>query len=189
MGRERTKQNKSKDRERKLTAVERRRIEREEKRRQYGDDPLSAFDDGMSRPNQPSMKENISNFGGVDVFGDTQDYFSLNYGDYAEPSPPRNERKSRLKEEKETSSVRIKPASKISREQRRRRTNLLYISVGVLIVFAAMCLSLTVVFRTTDIRIEGGDDIPYSDEEIISRAKEYIGVRKIREEDISYFGL
>ena len=119
-----------KRREKKLTAAERRRIEREKKRELAGDDPLSAFD---------TPSDDIAD------------------GGRRTEQRPRPDRPPR---------ARIKPASKLTAAQRRRRVILSYAGVFIVIVVLAITLSLTVLFRTTDIRVEGGE-VPYEAEEII----------------------
>ena len=162
-------------REKKLTAAERRKIEREKKREIAGDDPLSAFDTGEYRKKTRSVEDDIFNFGGIPNFGgEIDDYYSRTYGDFADErqntsndDTPESGRRTEPKPRTDRPQrARIKPASKLTAAQRRRRVILSYVGVFVIIVILAVTLSLTVLFRTTDIRVEGGE-VPYSTEEII----------------------
>ncbi len=154
----------------KLTAVERRRIERERLRSRTGDDPLAAFDTSEERKSVPSVDEDIMNFGGVSTFGEIDDYYSRNFGDFAnEPEEPVGRDKRDDDTIRPAAQRRIKPASNLSRKQRRRRVVFSYVFVFVIVVLTAILLSFNVMFRTTEIKVSA-QGLPYTDEEIIETA-------------------
>lgn len=154
----------------KLTEAERKRIERQERWARMDDDPLAAFDTETPRRKHESMgySEDIKNFGGIDTFGEIDDYYSRNFGDFAnEPEKPSEKKKEDDDAARESRSTRhIKPASSLSRKQRRRRMMFSYILVFFLIVITTMLLSFNVLFRTTQIKVKK-DGLSYTDEEII----------------------
>ena len=150
--------------EKKLSAVERRRIEREEKRRR-----TPTYSPGT---NDDSVFGDLENFGGEPIYGEIDDYYSRTFGDFANEteSPERRDRRERREKREETEReedlhTRIRPASNMTAEQRRRRTVISYVSVFVILVLVGVIMSMTIMFRTTVIKVEG--DTPYSDEEII----------------------
>ena len=127
---------------RKLTAAERRRIEREQRAKRYDDDPLAAFDTDPIRYTTDS------------------DYL-LYTDDNSQAKPDNKQPEKQHKKEPE-----ITPPSRLTSKQRKLRRTLSYIAVFLMIIGAAVILSLTVMFRTTEIKVEA-EDLPYSDEEII----------------------
>ena len=156
--------------QKKLTAVERRRLERERMRSRAGDDPLSNFggENSSTGSTQNGYGDDIKNFGGVPTFGEIDDYYSRNFGNFAN-EPEKVERTPKPDEDEpdeSASSRRIKPASNLSRKQRRRRIVFSYVFVFFLIVITAVLLSFNVMFRTTVITVKA-DGLPYTDEEII----------------------
>ncbi len=150
--------------EKKLTAVERRRLEREERRRRAGSYSADIDDD--------SVFGDLENFGGAPEYGEVDDYYSRNFGDFAnetetpEQRMKRERRENREKEKQEEDlHANIRPASTMTAEQRKRRTVISYVSVFVLLVLIGVVMSMSVMFRTTVITVDG--DTPYSDEQII----------------------
>ncbi len=174
-----SKRKNNKEKEAKLTAVERRRLQRERERSETGeDDRFAAFETSEVRERKqrpsPTDQNRFSNF---DVEKkdkeEKDDYFDRFYG--GSSGRDRRERSSKNDSERK-SPERKKPAGDYSekpspnkvltKEQRKFRTVLSYAIVFSVIVVLAVVLSLTVIFRTTDITVEGGD-MPYSSEEII----------------------
>ncbi len=162
-----SKKNKDKKggRGKKLTAVERRRLERQQRAQSYDDDPLAAFDTSKER-RETSFSKDLDSlttdglFGGYGS-GDTSDGLT---DIFAQPqAAPRREEKNEAHSRSET---KISPASELTPRQRKLRRTASYIGVFFGIVIIAVALSLTVMFRTTEIRVEA-EGLPYSDEEII----------------------
>ncbi len=145
----------------KLTAAQRRQLEREQRRNASIDDPLAAFDTtGGYRKSEP---EDIGSIAGLSGFSLEDDYYSRIYGDFANEPEVRPERK---RPEPPEDEGEIKPASPLTRRQRHIRMIASYISVFFIIVIAAVVLSLTVMFKTTEIKVEA-EGLPYSDEQVI----------------------
>lgn len=164
------KKEKKSGREKKLSAVERRRLEREQRKQAGTSDPLDMFASPEQGTKPPSLDDDLKNFGGIPLYGEIDDYYSRTFGDFAnEPEKTEREikREQRAERDKQADLHRkIEPASNITPQQRRRRVVLSYVSVFAMLFVIGVVLSMTVMFRTTDIRVEGGK-VPYSDEEII----------------------
>ena len=120
-----------------------------------------------SKPSEstPSIEESIENFGGVSLYGDIDDYYSRTFGNFAN-EPEERPRRKKSSERESVPETKIKPASNLTRRQRKIRMVASYISVFIVIVVVAVTLSLTVMFRTTQITVESGK-LPYTNEEII----------------------
>ncbi len=145
------KRNKDKRPPKKLTAAQRRQ---EERARRSG-----------GAQNAPSIEESIENFGGVSLYGEFDDYYSRTFGDFAN-EPEEQPRRRKRKEPEDLPEPKIKPASNLTRRQRKIRMVASYISVFLIVVIIAVTLSLTVMFRTTEITVESAR-LPYTNEEII----------------------
>lgn len=139
----------AKKNKKKLTAAERRRIEREQRSRysDLDDDPYAAFNIDVRVPKDEF--DSMSYLFGED---DSSGGFS---NDAPDPSENRGE-----------AAGRITPASTLTRRQRKMRMIISYIGVFFVIVAVTILLSLTVMFRTTEIRVNA-EGLPYSDEEVI----------------------
>ena len=154
------KQNKTKRKpEKKLTAAERRRIEREQRKQAGSDDPFAAFDPdgGMSF----GETGDLSVLSGLPTLRSENEDMLAAFAESPEPERPRRET------EPEEEQGEIKPASHLTRKQRHTRMVASYIGVFFIIVIAAVVLSLTVMFKTTEICVEA-ENLPYTNEEIIS---------------------
>lgn len=148
----------------KLTAAERRRIER--KKRSENGGSYSEFDEGSGSQSLDTLSNELDSFGGMPLFGVPDDYYSLDFTERSESDAPDDED---VKEEPKRSGrpdPEIKPASELTPKQRKIRRILSYISVFLVIVIFAVVLSLTVMFRTTDIVVEA-NGAPYTNEQII----------------------
>ena len=169
--------NKRKEKEVKLTAAERRRRQREQERKGNEDNPFSAFETSPNneRPKRPSRTDQ-SRFSTFDVnrTEEKDDYFDRLYGgSVIKEDESKNSHKERsgssrkeIKPLKSDRRERIYKVKELTKKQRKTRTLLSYFAVFVVVVVIAFALSLTVMFKTTEI-IVNGENIPYSDEEII----------------------
>ena len=154
----RKKQNNSKRPSGKMTAVERRRIERELRAQKASEDPFSSFgEDGFGLD---SLGDPVSM--PIPVFRSEEEEALAMFA-----QAPEDEEVSRREPQPEDDGGEIKPASHLTRKQRHARMVASYVGVFFVIVIAAVLLSLTVMFRTTEIRVEA-ENLPYSDEQIIS---------------------
>ncbi len=162
-----------KNKEKKLTAAEKRRLLREQQRSgEDEDNPFAAFetpvDENDFEENYKIGQSRFANFDS-DIHKKTEkdDYFERLYGSALKkggaPSDDSDESFDPVSEQKETNSHR-KP---LTESQRKLRITASYVGVFLIIVAAAVLISLTVMFKTTDIVVEG-ENIPYSDEEIIN---------------------
>lgn len=174
-----SKRKKNKAKEVKLTAAERRRLQREREREEAGEESrFSAFETSESRGSKKRSsqeeRDRFSNFdSGKPEKEERDDYFERLYG--SAPSLERKERSSEKgsgkkaserKKERRDHSEKQTENKTLTKEQRKFRTVLSYIIVFAVIVAVGAVLSLTVMFRTTNIVVQGGD-MPYSSEEII----------------------
>ncbi len=173
------KNNKKKQKEQKLSAVERRRLQRERERSENSEEnPFSAFE---TTPNEnkrkklsPTDQSRFSNFD-VKTEEEKDDYFDRLYGGESSKTVKeitfrdnrkKSERKSTRKSEKDNSPDKSFKVKDLTKKQRKTRTALSYALVFTVLVVLAVVMSLTVMFKTTEI-IVNGENIPYSNEEII----------------------
>jgi len=166
------KNNKSKQKEKKLSAVERRRLQRERQRSESGEETrFSAFEttpnDRKRKRLSPTDQRRFSAFD-VNAEEEKDDYFERLYGgtpgESIKDMPHRTDRKKSKNEDAVHKNFRVKDLTK---KQRKTRTALSYALVFTIVVVLAVVLSLTVMFKTTEI-IVSGENIPYSSEEIIN---------------------
>ncbi len=142
----------------KLTAQERRQLERMRRAKKNENDPLAAFDTDPTFDYSDSF-----GFGGVPYGEDTA----------KDPAGTQEEKKNKNKAKKpqysfddmdyELPETRV---SELTPKQRKIRRYLGYGAVFVMITGITLILSLTVLFKTTEIRVET-ENLPYSNEEII----------------------
>lgn len=174
------KNNKNKQKEQKLSAVERRRLQRERERNNSGEESrFSAFETIPSKNKRerlsPTDQRRFSAFD-VNAEEEKDDYFDRMYGSIsADGKEERNQRTDRKKSDREQKRKSEKDdyadknfkVKELTKKQRKTRINLSYFLVFTVVVVLAVVMSLTVMFKTTEI-IVNGENIPYSKEEIIS---------------------
>ena len=174
------KNNKNKQKEQKLSAVERRRLQRERERNDSGEESrFSAFETIPSKNKRerlsPTDQRRFSAFD-VNAEEEKDDYFDRMYGSIlADGKEERNQRTDRKKSDREQKRKSEKDdyadknfkVKELTKKQRKTRINLSYFLVFTVVVVLAVVLSLTVMFKTTEI-IVNGENIPYSNEEIIN---------------------
>jgi len=156
----------------KLTAAQRRRLQREKgKSEQSFEDRFAAFEtnskDYRNNDNSKSLNDRFSTFEN-NTYEEPDDYFERNYGSISKEDAVRkaSSEKGKKREGKSRSSERIHKSSELTKKQRKTRTGLRYAAVFLTIIIIAVVFSLTIMFNTTDIIVKG-ENIPYSDEEII----------------------
>lgn len=174
------KNNKNKQKEQKLSAVERRRLQRERERNDSGEENrFSAFETAPSENKRkkisPTDQSRFSVFD-VNAKEEKDDYFDRMYGSISgdgkvertqRPDLRKSDRESNRKSEKDDYADKNFKVKELTKKQRKTRTALSYVLVFTVVVVLAVVLSLTVMFKTTEI-IVNGENIPYSNEEIIN---------------------
>ncbi|MBQ1389083.1 MAG: FtsQ-type POTRA domain-containing protein [Clostridia bacterium] len=144
----------------KLTAQERRQIERAQRAKRNENDPLAAFD------TDPTFDYNNSfGFGGLPIV-EEQDQIQKKPKDKPKPKPKKKPGFMFDDIDDDDDDLFDTKISDLTPKQRKIRRYLSYGAVFVLITGIALILSLTVLFRTTEIRIETSH-LPYTNEEII----------------------
>ncbi len=169
-----TSKSKNEKKEQKLTAAERRRIERESRKSESGEESrFSAFETyevkEKKKRSSPTDQNRFSNFDTEKKGRDGKvDHFDRVYGNFSKYVSQPSDKKAKTNEgEKVVSDREILPRNReLTKAQRKFRTVLSYVIVFAVIVALSVFLSLTVVFKTTEIVIKG-DNIPYSAEEVI----------------------
>lgn len=172
MSKEKRKETSKSKKEQKMTAAERRKLQRERERMEYGeDDPFAAFETPQPKHREKqksnTLSSSLSNFD-VNKTEATDDYFERLYGGYTKNKA--NKVTENEADENDTvknkHSVKNNKSRELTEKQRKTRMRLSYVFVFSLVVVTAFLMSLTVMFKTTDIIVKG-DNIPYSKEEII----------------------
>ncbi len=163
-----------KGKEVKLTAAEKRRIQRERERRGSSEnDRFAAFETTPkeSKTKSPSRTDQ-SRFSVFDVSKteeEKDDYFEKLYGD-TKTQNTYSKRKNYTEPDEKSANEQIERSYKrreLTKKQRKTRTIISYAAVFTVVVLLAFVLSLTVMFKTTEIVVKG-ENIPYSNEQIIS---------------------
>lgn len=166
----------------KLSAAERRRLEREGRERENSFSSFKSNEDASMRNRSSSSTDRYAAFEEKSVEDKDQrdEYFSKNYGlppaEYVDrrkvaASSDRSKnntsahRKTQDKHKEEYIGSPTK-ISKLTAKQRKFRTRLKYAGAFVVFLAVAVLLSVTVLFKTTEIIVDG-ENIPYSSEEII----------------------
>ena len=156
----------------KLTAAQRRRLQREQERAELSsEDRFAAFETNPKhRSKNNHSKHSSDRFSTFDDSSDEEqdDYFERNYGSVSEKNTVRisSSKKTQERTGSSRNSERMQKSAELTKKQRKARTGLSYAAVFITITVIAVLFSMTVMFNTTEIIIKG-DNIPYRDEEII----------------------
>lgn len=174
---------KTKKKVKNLSAVERRRLEREGREEETRFSPFEARQDEPRRKSrEDSSFDRYAAFEkkSDEDYGYRDEYFDKHYGfpstDFAGKRGTSDKENIEKKKKSSTSNPQAKPEEeylrtpakikKLTAKQRKFRTRLGYAAAFVVFLLVAVLLSVTVLFKTTEIIVEG-ENIPYTSEEII----------------------
>lgn len=174
---------KTKKKVKNLSAVERRRLEREGREEGTRFSPFEARQDEPRRKSrEDSSFDRYAAFEkkSDEDYGYRDEYFDKHYGfpstDFAGKRGMSDKENAEKKKKSSAANPQAKPEEeylrtpakikKLTAKQRKFRTRLGYAAAFVVFLLVAVLLSVTVLFKTTEIIVEG-ENIPYTSEEII----------------------